>query len=392
MTIDSLHRWQGRALGLLLAAVSAWALPAAAQGRDELRPGDYIAAVVNQELVTAGEVQRRVERAQADAQRRGARLPPEGELRRQVLDALIDERVIITSARDSGLRVDEPEIDRAVAEHRGRRTRSAWTCCAQRLAQEGMDYRALSRQPARPDDDRAAARARGLPPHPGQRRRGRQAPRGGARASERRRRDQPGADPRHRARGRRRGHGGRAARPHQAALARVRGGEAFDAVAREVSEDGNRQRGGEIGLRPASRLPDVFVDGDAGAAARRGDRRAAAQRRRLPRAEGARAQGTSAGRGDADARAPHPAAPVGAAHRRGRGAPAGRVPAADREPARAASRTSRANSARTARRRPAATSGWAAPGRHGAGVRGGDERACRSAACRRRWCRASACT
>src|SRR5512139_3062380 len=114
MTIDSLSRWPGRALGLLLAAVSAWALPAAAQGRDELRPGDYIAAVVNQELVTAGEVQRRVERAQADAQRRGARLPPEAELRRQVLDALIEERVIITSARDSGMRVDEPEIDRAV--------------------------------------------------------------------------------------------------------------------------------------------------------------------------------------------------------------------------------------------------------------------------------------
>ena len=30
-------------------------------------------------------------------------------------------------------------------------------------------------------------------------------------------------------------------------------------MAREVSEDGNRQKGGEIGLRPASRLPDVFV-------------------------------------------------------------------------------------------------------------------------------------
>jgi peptidyl-prolyl cis-trans isomerase SurA len=40
----------------------------------------------------------------------------------------------------------------------------------------------------------------------------------------------------------------------------VRGGEAFEAVAREVSEDGNRAKGGEIGLRPASRLPDAFVE------------------------------------------------------------------------------------------------------------------------------------
>jgi peptidyl-prolyl cis-trans isomerase SurA len=46
----------------------------------------------------------------------------------------------------------------------------------------------------------------------------------------------------------------------EAALARVRAGEAFDAVARAVSEDGNRERGGEIGRRPASRLPDAFVE------------------------------------------------------------------------------------------------------------------------------------
>ena len=44
------------------------------------------------------------------------------------------------------------------------------------------------------------------------------------------------------------------------ALARVQKGEPFEAVAREVSEDGNRAAGGVIGLRPASRLPDLFVE------------------------------------------------------------------------------------------------------------------------------------
>ena len=258
MTIDSLSRWPGRALGLLLAAVSAWALPAAAQGRDELRPGDYIAAVVNQELVTAGEVQRRVERAQADAQRRGARLPPEGELRRQVLDALIEERVIITSARDSGMRVDEPEIDRAV-ESIAAQNQISLDALRERLAQEGMDYprfranlrdqmmierlrerevyrriqvsdeeveKLLAEERARLNVDAETNLAQILVTVP------------------------EGADEATVAERRAR---------ILAALARVRGGEAFDAVAREVSEDGNRQRGGEIGLRPASRLPDVFV-------------------------------------------------------------------------------------------------------------------------------------
>jgi peptidyl-prolyl cis-trans isomerase SurA len=44
-----------------------------------------------------------------------------------------------------------------------------------------------------------------------------------------------------------------------AALARVRAGEPFEAVAKAVSEDANRAQGGAIGMRPADRLPDVFV-------------------------------------------------------------------------------------------------------------------------------------
>ena len=46
----------------------------------------------------------------------------------------------------------------------------------------------------------------------------------------------------------------------EAALARVKGGEDFAKVAREISEDGNKERGGEIGARPVDRLPDVFVE------------------------------------------------------------------------------------------------------------------------------------
>jgi peptidyl-prolyl cis-trans isomerase SurA len=45
-----------------------------------------------------------------------------------------------------------------------------------------------------------------------------------------------------------------------AAFARIRAGEDFAGVARQVSEDDNRERGGEIGLKPADRLPDVFLE------------------------------------------------------------------------------------------------------------------------------------
>ena len=79
------------------------------------RPGDHIAAVVNQELVTAFEVNQRVERARAEAQRNNQRLPADAELRRQVLESLIEDRALLSHARDAGMRIDDAEIDRAVA-------------------------------------------------------------------------------------------------------------------------------------------------------------------------------------------------------------------------------------------------------------------------------------
>ena len=45
-----------------------------------------------------------------------------------------------------------------------------------------------------------------------------------------------------------------------AALARVKGGEPFERVARDISEDANKERGGEIGAKPVDRLPDLFVE------------------------------------------------------------------------------------------------------------------------------------
>src|SRR5688572_20308223 len=98
-------------LALLLSAALA---PAHAQ-RTPPRTADYIAAVVNQELVTAVEVDQRIARIRAEAQRTNQRVPPAETLRRHVLEALIDERVVIGHARESGVRVEDGELDRAVA-------------------------------------------------------------------------------------------------------------------------------------------------------------------------------------------------------------------------------------------------------------------------------------
>jgi peptidyl-prolyl cis-trans isomerase SurA len=253
----SLRSW-ARAVGVL-SALAGVAVVALAQNRATVRNGDYIVAVVNQELVTAGEVDQRVQRAQQMGARGGARVPPIDELRRLALDSLIEDRVIVTHARDSGVKIDDPEIDRAV---QGVAAQNQLTLeqLRDRLRADGIDY---ARFRANLRDQMMVERVREREVY------------GRIRITdadidavidEQRRATKAeaelniaqilvtvadGADEAtitaRRARA-------------EAALARVRGGEPFDAVARELSEDGNRQNGGEIGLRPLSRLPDLFVE------------------------------------------------------------------------------------------------------------------------------------
>ena len=238
-------------------SLASTAMLATAQGRI-VRSGDWIAAVVNQELVTAGEVERRLERAKAEATRAGMRLPPDEDLRRQVMDALIDERVIVTSARESGVRIDEPEIDRAV-QSVAQQNQLTMPALRERLRSEGVDYgrfrgnlrdqMMMERLREREVYRRIQIKDEEIDKQLAERRSAAAAdaelnvaqilitvPEGADAAAVAARRAVA-----------------------MAALARVRAGEAFDAVAKQVSEDGNRERGGEIGMRPASRLPDIFV-------------------------------------------------------------------------------------------------------------------------------------
>src|SRR6185503_10037838 len=120
--------------------ISTSAAQAQAPGAERtLRIGDYIVAVVNSELVTANEVEQRSGRARDDARRNGGRLPPGDTLRKQVVDSLIDERVLVTYARDSGQKVDEVELDRAVSSVAAA-NRISLPELRKRLAAEGIEF------------------------------------------------------------------------------------------------------------------------------------------------------------------------------------------------------------------------------------------------------------
>jgi peptidyl-prolyl cis-trans isomerase SurA len=257
-----INRLRDGMLSRLVTALALCALAGAAFGQlgeRTLRVGDYIVAVVNSELVTAYEVEQRSARLREEARRSGAREPSSESLRSQVLDALIDERVLVTYARDSGAKVDEAELDRAVNSVAAA-NRMSLSELRKRLAAEGLEFARfrsnlrdqllVERVREREVQQRIRISDTEIDRYIEQQKSTAAAaaelnlaqilvtvPDGASEAvvSERKARI-------------------------DAALARVRSGTDFGVVAREVSEDGNRANGGAIGLRPTSRLPDLFVE------------------------------------------------------------------------------------------------------------------------------------
>jgi len=96
---------------LLVLCLVAW-LPAASAQRATLV--DRIVAVVNKEVITASELNDAVGAAERGLRRRGTPLPPRDLLERQMLERLILDKAQLQMARETGIRVDELQLDRAV--------------------------------------------------------------------------------------------------------------------------------------------------------------------------------------------------------------------------------------------------------------------------------------
>jgi peptidyl-prolyl cis-trans isomerase SurA len=71
---------------------------------------DFIVALVNSEPVTNTEVRQRMLRVEQQLTQQGAAMPPRDELARQVLEQLVGERAQLQQAIELGLRVDEATL------------------------------------------------------------------------------------------------------------------------------------------------------------------------------------------------------------------------------------------------------------------------------------------
>lgn len=264
-----------RAPALVLACAAALALPLQAVAQLRASPqilqtpradsgprsADYIVAVVNSEPITNTEVRTRLLRFEQQLAQQGSAMPSRAELSRIVLERLISEKAQLQLAQDSGIHIDDFQVDQAEA-NVARQYDMDVAQLHRQLGAEGASVAAF-RQDLRNQLTLTRLRQREVESR--------------VRVSEadidQYIREQQGSSeasamelnlghiliavPENASEGQVRELQAKA----EGVLQRVRAGEDFAALARQFSDvPGAGASGGQMGLRPADRYPALFVD------------------------------------------------------------------------------------------------------------------------------------
>lgn len=75
---------------------------------------DRIVAVVDQTVITEQELENRIQTLTAQLTKKGAELPPENILRKQILERLISDALQLQYAAQTGLKVDDNQLDKTI--------------------------------------------------------------------------------------------------------------------------------------------------------------------------------------------------------------------------------------------------------------------------------------
>ncbi|WP_039790139.1 peptidylprolyl isomerase [Herbaspirillum huttiense] len=121
------------------AAAPAAPAPAAASARNEPRPVDSILVVVNNEVITRQEVAERLASVEKRMAAQNVQLPPRQQLVRQLVERMIVERAQAQMAKESGIVVDDAMLDRAM-QRIAEQNKLSMPEFRSRLEAEGMNY------------------------------------------------------------------------------------------------------------------------------------------------------------------------------------------------------------------------------------------------------------
>jgi peptidyl-prolyl cis-trans isomerase SurA len=100
---------------------------------------DRVAAVVNDGVVLASELEEQVQVITARLQGQGLEMPPESVLRQQVLDRLILQEIQMQRAQRAGIRIGDESLNQALADV-AQRNGIPLAQLPAALTQQGIDY------------------------------------------------------------------------------------------------------------------------------------------------------------------------------------------------------------------------------------------------------------
>jgi len=76
---------------------------------------DKVVAIVDDDIILASELDERFDSIKANIARTGKQAPPDEELRKEILDLLVLENIQMQMANRYGVRIDDEELNAAVA-------------------------------------------------------------------------------------------------------------------------------------------------------------------------------------------------------------------------------------------------------------------------------------
>ncbi|MCE9633434.1 MAG: peptidylprolyl isomerase [Methylophilales bacterium] len=113
-----------------------------AQAADKVLSLDRIVAVVDSDVITRSELNDRLATLAQQFEKQGAQLPPREVLEKQVLERMIQERLQLQQAAQTGLRVDDNQLDKTM-ERIAEQNKLTLEEFRARLAEEGINFRSF---------------------------------------------------------------------------------------------------------------------------------------------------------------------------------------------------------------------------------------------------------
>lgn len=126
---------------LLLCLASSGLIAGPVKAEDgEIRKIDRIVAVVDQVVITENELIDRIQTVRSQLEKQGGNIPPMDVLQKQILERLINDRLLLQYAAQTGVRVDDTQLDKTV-ERIAEQNQLSVPEFRAALEQEGISYR-----------------------------------------------------------------------------------------------------------------------------------------------------------------------------------------------------------------------------------------------------------